>query len=105
MRRKRKLMAAQKEAAAERRAKVRPMLKRIAREPVTDNRSRAKRAEETVLSHADEDYSIDYAITDLLVDLRHLCDFKGLSFVDHDRTAHDHYTEEVVEERHAGGAV
>ncbi len=42
-----------------------------------------------------EDYSL--AITDLLANIRHLCDMKGLDFALLDGDAYEHYTQEVVQ--------
>ena len=40
-------------------------------------------------------------VTDMLTDLRHLCDVKGWDFADLDRHAYQHY----VTEKEAGGLV
>ena len=40
-------------------------------------------------------------VTDILTDLRHLCDVKGWDFADLDRQAYQHY----IEEKEAGGLV
>lgn len=39
------------------------------------------------------------ALVDLLSDIRHFCDSRGLNLADIDRVAHNHYTCEVVQAR------
>lgn len=39
------------------------------------------------------------AITDLLANIRHLCDLRGLDFAKLDRVAYSHYVEELRTEK------
>lgn len=52
-----------------------------------------------VLRHTYEDVATHAVtaqnITDMLADLRHLCDVKGIDFANRDRIAYDHYCAEV----------
>ena len=50
-----------------------------------------------------EDYQT--AIVDLLTNVRHFCDAKGIEFHEADDSAHRHYTAEVVQARTGGGAM
>ena len=65
------------------------------------NHDRAKRVLSALIDHFEFD-SCDAGatVTDLLADVRHFCDWSGLSHGDLDRTAHLHYLEELEEERH-----
>lgn len=40
---------------------------------------------------------LETAVSDLLGDIRHLCDNEGLEFAKLDRRGHGHYTAEVVQ--------
>lgn len=69
------------------------------------NKDRARWALAAVKEYArivgddiEEEEGLETAISDLLADLRHLCDKRGISFYICDHRGHEHYTEEVVEE-------
>jgi hypothetical protein len=63
----------------------------------TQNRKRAKRIEKALSSVENYDGALDWraTITDALVDLRHLCELKRISFMDCNRVASDHYAAEA----------
>jgi len=71
------------------------------------NRTRAQRAQKTIsLQYHNGDSSKGYPskfvpedVTDILTDIRHLCDAKGYSFTDLDRMAYQHYIAEFAEAR------
>lgn len=44
-----------------------------------------------------EDWHEDYAVADMLTDLRHYCDAAGIDFADQDRAARAHYVAELAE--------
>ena len=53
----------------------------------------------TLLNKTYDPYGARCNVTDMLTDLRHLCDVKGWDFADLDRQAYQHY----IEEKEAGG--
>jgi hypothetical protein len=61
---------------------------------VSDTTRKAKRLRNALKSIYGDDEPADSLITDTLTDLRHLCDFEGLSLSDLDRIAQGHYVEE-----------
>lgn len=71
----------------------------------TTNNDRAKWAEAAVQAFADvtgldtskDADGFDTAISDLLADIRHLCDREGLDMGEMDRRAHKRYLEELEE--------
>ncbi len=65
---------------------------------ITTNRIRAQRFGKLLRVYDTGDTDQE-CLVDLLADARHWCDSQELSYVEHDRRAHDHYTMEVVEER------
>lgn len=62
------------------------------------NAERAERAYRRVLNYEDES-SVEECISDLLADLRHLCDKSGYDFAKRDRVAYENYLAELGEER------
>lgn len=45
-----------------------------------------------------DQYDIRASLVDMLTDIRHACDHKGLPFADMDRLAQDHYNAECLVE-------
>lgn len=60
-----------------------------------DNTKRATRCLQAVCSRYDKTGAVD-AITEILGDLRHLCDLMGWEYHTIDKVAHDLYTAEVM---------
>lgn len=67
------------------------------------NKDRAGWAFDAVVSFAQivgqQDEDLETNMSDLLANLRHLCDRKGLKWSEVDNRGHMHYSAEVVEER------
>lgn len=60
-------------------------------------KSRAKALKKILAATYDDGQGATKAnITDMLTDLRHLCDAEGLSFAECDRAAYRHYGPEVL---------
>ena len=55
----------------------------------------------TILTKTYDPHGAQENVTDMLTDLRHLCDVKGWDFADLDRQAYQHYRTE----KEAGGLV
>ena len=55
----------------------------------------------TLLNKTYDPHGARCNVTDMLTDLRHLCDVNGWDFADLDRQAYEHY----IGERYAGGLV
>ena len=70
-------------------------------------RDRCRQIEELASIRFGEQYAdasgrivdVEALVIDLLANLRHFCDSRGLDFGQLDRTAHDHYLTEKAEER------
>ncbi len=54
-----------------------------------------------ILSEAYPEMTVERAATEVLTDLRHICDYSDLAFAIIDRRAHNQYTDEIVEARRA----
>lgn len=48
---------------------------------------------------AERDYEPEWLVRDILADLRHYCDAKGVDFAEEDRIAHHNYRVELSEDR------
>jgi hypothetical protein len=55
------------------------------------NMNRIQRARKAVRGYAGEFHDLEANIKDILCDLRHLCEAKGIDFDKCDRMARDHY--------------
>ena len=64
-----------------------------------ENEERAGRVKDILSAQHDEDGGDETNLTDLLADIRHFCDVYAVDFAEADRSAHDHYTAEVVQAR------
>ena len=67
---------------------------------MTKNEKRAKKAAKTIRSAYQNHPArvVQEDVTDVLADLRHLCTQRDWDFADLDRTAYQHYIEELSEE-------
>ena len=72
-----------------------------------NTKDRAKFALRTIKRYKDirgtDESDLETNVTDLLTDLRHLCDAKSFDFAKLDRMAYSHYSVEVQELGSAGG--
>jgi hypothetical protein len=66
--------------------------------PRTANEERAEKAYRAVLNY-ESDSSVEECISDLLGDLRHLCDESGYDFAERDGVGYRNYVGELGEER------
>lgn len=69
-------------------------------ESINRNKYRCITIKRAILaSYEDAEDDIGSALTDVLADLRHLCDAVGLDFFDHDKVAYGHYSAEMVDSK------
>jgi len=70
---------------------------------MTKNEKRAKTAEKAIRTayHNHPTRIVQEDVTDILADIRHLCDARKWAFHDLDRTAYGHYSEERTGPRRA----
>jgi len=66
--------------------------------PRTANEERAEKAYRAVLNY-ESDSSVEECISDLLSDLRHLCDESGYDFAERDEVGQRNYIAELGEAR------
>lgn len=65
-----------------------------------ENRQRAAKVKAILCSkYGARTEGVATALTDLLTDIRHLCDAETLAFADCDESAYAHYSAEVVQAR------
>jgi hypothetical protein len=70
----------------------------LAQETTNTNSERAEKAYRAVL-HYEDDSNIEECISDLLGDLRHLCDESGYDYAERDRIGYRNYLDELGEDR------